>query len=209
MKLESTPHIRLRRANGLINIDYTACDIIGLDQDSGKAAARSYNTIIGVYTRSSNGKIYLENSCSYSQTTAGKHKPRAAALAIHNGYKVISWIKPEVLKEVFFTNINVDEIVKEAETRKLLLKELHDNEYNGKLLKHLKVTGAIKAQKAPESTTYKNGNQLTKYYYSTNFKYVSNITYELNNKAVKVTVKTRNGQAVTNKYKNPIVNIRE
>ena len=61
MFLESTPHINLRKANGLINIDYTACDIIGLDQDSSTAAARSYSTIIGVYTRDETGKkIYLE-----------------------------------------------------------------------------------------------------------------------------------------------------
>lgn len=210
MQLESTPYVTLRKANGLINIDYTACDIIGLSNNNGTAAARSYNTIIGVYTKTSSGKkVYLKNAYSYSQTTAGKHHPRAAAIAEYNGYAVIQEVKPDVLHDLYcYNKYAVDEIIKEAETRNAILQELHNNDNNGTAIKAAKLNGTIKAYKNPESHQYKNGNNLTKYYYRTNFKYVSNVYYELNNKAIKTTVQTRTGTATYNKYVNTIVNIR-
>ena len=217
MFLSETPHIRIRRANGLYNIDYTACDIIGLNQDSSTAAARSYNTIIGVYTRTSSGsRVYLETGAAYSQTTASKHKPRAAAIASYNGFQIIPEIKPDVLREVYFYGKTpVDEIIKEAETRQQLLQELHNNDNNGPTIKDLKVKGIIKAAREPESHQYKNGNHLEKYFYQTKFKYVYNVQYELNQKATKYTRPAFNSptgprpEATGYKVQNRIVNIRE
>lgn len=214
MFLNETPHIKLRKANGLINIDYTACDIIGLsDDDSRPAAARSYSTIIGVYTRTSDDtKIYLETSGVYSTTTAAKHKPRAAAIAAYNNFKIIEGINPDVLHNLYFypsTAPAVEEIIKESEERKQILQALYNNDYNNAVILHAKYSGRISAAREPQSKQYKNGNYQTKYYYKTNFKYIANIQYELNVKAIKYTVQTRTGPAVTNKYNSKIVNIRE
>ncbi|MBQ9011389.1 MAG: hypothetical protein IJ093_01940 [Bacilli bacterium] len=210
MNLESTPYITIRRANGLNYIDYTQCDILGLNDDSSTAAARSYNTIIGVFTRDSTGeKIYLETSGVYSTTTTSKHKPRAAAIATYNNYKIVPEVRPDVLHDLYFYNkYAADEIIKEAQERAAILEELKNQDINGASIKHAKYTGTIKASRNPETTTYKNGNQLVKYYYQTNFKYCSNIYYEVNQKATPYQVQTRTGPAVTNKYKNTIVNIR-
>lgn len=210
MQLESTPYVTLRKAKGLINIDYTACDIIGLSNNNGTAAARSYNTIIGVYTRDSTGnKVYLETSGVYSTTTCGKHKPRAAAIATYNRYQIVPEVRPDILHDLYYySKYSVDDIIKEFQEREAILEELKNNNYNGTAIKTAKLNGTIKAAREPETTQYKNGNNLTKYYYRTNFKYVSNVYYELNNKAIKTTVQTRTGTATTNKYKNQIVNIR-
>lgn len=215
MILESTPYIKLRKSRGLINIDFTQCDIIGLNENSSTAAARSYNTIIGVYTRTSSGqKVYLETSGVYSQTTAAKHKPRAARLAEYNGYNIIKDIKPEILHDIYFYNkYNIDEILKESQQRRELLEELKNNQETGRQLLALSKAGVIKARKLPETKQYKNGNRLVKYYYKTNFKYCSNIYWEVNQKAIKYTRPAFNGPrgprppATGRKYKINIVNI--
>lgn len=216
MFLESTPHVTIRKANGLYNIDYTACDILNAAAP-GPAAARSYNTIIGVYTHDSSGsKVYLETGASYSQTTASKHKPRAAAIASYNGFQIIPEIKPSVLFDLYHYNkIPVDEIIKEAEERRQLLQELHNNNDTGTTIKDLKVKGIIKAAKEPESTPYKNGNHLEKYHYKTDFKYVYNVYYEVNVKTTKYTRPSFNGPtgprpaATGNRITHTIVNIQE
>ena len=216
MFLSETPHISLRNSRGLTYIDYTQCDILNAAAP-GPAAARSYNTIIGVYTRSSNGKkVYLETGANYSQTTASKHKPRAAAIAIYNGFQIIPEIKPDTLREVYFNNkIPVDEIIKESETRRQLFQELHNNDNNGRTIKDLKYKGILKASREPESHQYKNGNHLEKYHYKTDFKYVYNIYYEVNQKSTKYTRPAFNGPtgprppATGYKVQNTIVNIQE
>lgn len=205
MFLESTPYIKLRKARGLINIDYTACDIIGLETE-GPAAARSYNTIIGVYTRSGTGeKIYLETAGSYSTTTAAKHKPRAARLAAHNGYKIITDIKPQVLHDIYFYNkYNVDEILKESQI-------------------HAAAIAAIKTGNSPETVRdikpylktaykrtrkdFKNGNHQTRSWYKLQFKYHAPIYYHINTHVFKETRPAYYGRtgykppATYNKYK--------
>lgn len=216
MLLESTPHISLRNSRGLTYIDYTQCDILNVAAP-GPAAARSYNTIIGVYTHDSTGcKVYLETGAAYSQTTASKHKPRAAAIASYNGFEIIPEIKPEILRQVYFyENIPVDEIIKESQQRRQLLQELRNNDTTGKTIKDLKVKGILKAAKKPESHQYKNGNHLDKYHYKTDFKYVYNIYYEVNQKSTRYTRPAFNGptgprpEATGYKVKNTIVNIQE
>ena len=188
LSLRETPHIRIRKANGLYNIDYTAADIIpGNSINSNHhAAARSYNTIIGVYTEDSTGqKIYLNTAGVYSTTTATKHKPRAAAIASYNNYKIIDNIKPEILHDLFFYNkYNVDDILKEYQERREILKELQDgNHSTGKILDAKYKSIITAARKPADPITYKNGNSKQIYYYKTNFKYFSNIYY-------KVTVRT-------------------
>ena len=210
MLLNDTPYIRLRNNKGLTKIDYTACDIIGLEDGSSTAAARSYSTIIGVYTRSGE-KVYLKNAEKYSVTTAGKHHPRAEAIAIYNGYHVINNVRPDVLYNVYFhpsTAPAVDEIINEAEERRQIIKELRANDPEGAAIIHAKVTGTIKTKKV-ETHQYKNGNNLDKYYCTTNFKFVSNITYEVNIKSTPYRVRTRTGTATTHKYNSQIVNIKE
>lgn len=212
MYLNETPHISLRKANGLINIDYSACDII-FNERNDTAAARSYNTVIGIYTKdNNNNKIYLETAGSYSQTTAGKHKPRARRLAEYNNYKIIPEIKPAIIESVsdfYYKNLNVDEIIKESQERRQILTALYNNEENAAAIKAAKLNGICKARRQPESTSYKNGNYLTKYFYIVEFKYLSSIYYELNSKAIKTQIETRTGTAWTNQYKNQIVNISE
>lgn len=190
MYLESTPYIKLRRANGLINIDYTSCDIIGLRNESSQAAARSYNTIIGVYTRDSTGnKIYLETAGSYSTTTATKHKPRARSLAAYNNYEIIPDIKPEVLHNQYFNNkYYIDEILKESQQRQQLIKQLKDGITTSFLITDLKTKGIIKAARNPETRNYKNGNSETKYYYIVNFKYHAPIYYNVIIKHIKTII---------------------
>ena len=215
MFLSETPHIKIRKAKGLYNVDYTACDILNQNQP-GPAAARSYNTIIGVYTHDSTGcKVYLETGAAYSQTTASKHKPRAAAIAEYNGFQIIPEIKPDVLRQVYlYENIPVDEIIKEAETRDQLLEDLHNNDNNSTTILKLKRAGIIKANRNPQSHQYKNGNHLEKYFYRTNFKYVYNVYYELNVKTTRYTRPQFNGPtgpraaASGNRIKHTIVNIR-
>lgn len=187
MILKETPYIKLRNRNGLKYIDHTQCDIIGLRNESSQAAARSYNTIIGVYTRTGTGeKVYLETAGSYSTTTAGKHKPRAAAIAIHNKYKIIEDIKPEILHDIYFNNkYNIDEILTEAKQRKGLINQLKQGITESFLITDLKVNGNIKAARNPEPHQYKNGNSQTKYYYKVSFKYCSSIYYQVNVKHIK------------------------
>ena len=212
MILRSTPHIKLRKANGLINIDYTACDIL-FNEKEGTAAARSYNTIIGVYCQDkNNNKIYLETAGSYSQTTATKHKPRAAALAAYNNYKIIENVRPETLHNLYYyadynLYLLVEEILKESQQRNAIIKELQNNDETGRQILAAKKAGTIKARKKPESKDYKNGNRQTKYYYVVKFKYLAPVYYELNQKAIKRIVRTRNGEAVTHDYLYNIVNI--
>lgn len=216
MFLSETPHINLRNSRGLTYIDYTQCDILNAAAP-GPAAARSYNTIIGVYTRTSNGsKVYLETGASYSQTTASKHKPRAAAIAIYNGFQIIPEIKPDVLRDVYFYGkIPVDEVIKESQQRRQLVQELRNNDDTGTTIKDLKVKGTIKAAKKPESHQYKNGNHLEKYYYKTDFKYVYNVYYEVNQKSTKYTRPAFNSPtgprpaATGNRITHKIVNIQE
>lgn len=209
MFLSETPHIKLRKANGLLNIDYTAADIIFNNKED--AAARSYNTLIGIYTKDETGrKYYLETAGVYSTTTAAKHKPRARRLASYNNYEIITDIRPEYIHDFnkfYDGTYNITEILQEQQERKDILKALYENENNAAAIIHAKTTGKIKARKAPEGKQFKNGNYLTKYFYVTNFKYFSNIYYELNLKAVKKQVQTRTGPAVTNQYKYNIVNI--
>lgn len=195
MILKETPHIKLRKANGLINIDFTSCDIIGLRDESSQAAARSYNTIIGVYTRdSTDNKIYLETSGVYSTTTAGKHKPRARSLAAYNNYKIILDIKPEILHEQYFNNkYCIDEILTEAKQRQELIKQLKDGITTSFLITDLKVNGVIKAARNPEPHQYKNGNHQTKYYYKVSFKYCAPIYYQVIKKHIVKKVPSYNG----------------
>ena len=213
MFLKSTPYIKLRKANGLLNIDYTKCDIIFNDNI---AAARSYNTIIGVYTRDSTGtKIYLETSGSYSTTTATKHKPRAASIAAYNNYHIVTDIKPEVLKIVYYSKNPeiVDNILKESQQRQELLNELKNNVNDSLLKTHLKVNGTIKADRTPEHKQYKNGNSQTKYYYRSNFQYCQQVTWQENKKHIKKVIPGYNGpkgpkpERTTYTITNNIVNI--
>lgn len=213
MFLKETPHIKLRKANGLINIDYTACDILGLQDDSSTAAARSYNTIIGVYTRDSSGrKVYLETGYAYSTTTATKHKPRALSLAIYNDYKIVTGVHPEVLKNLYFYPAAapaVDEIIKEVDLKTEIIKELRGlktKQINPVL--HARTKGLIKTRKKPESKNFKNGNKETIYYYRTAFNYIVNIYYHKRVHVFKQRLKTGNSKPGTanagssyNKYK--------
>lgn len=206
MNLKSTPHIILRKRNGLLNIDYTACDIIS-NQD--QAAARSYNTIIGVYARDSSGtKYYLETSGVYSTTTAAKHKPRAARLADYNGFRIIENIKPDVLfNQYFYKKYSIDDIIQEAKERQAILQALRDNDTNARSIKAAKLNGTIHARKNPEPHQFKNGNLKTKYYYIAEFKYCSSIFYEVNIKHERKTIETRKGPAETNEVKINICNV--
>lgn len=185
MFLSETPHIKLRKANGLINIDYTACDIIGLQDGSSTAAARSYNTIIGVYARGPDGKkIYLQNGYSYSTTTATKHHPRAAALASHNGYKIIPDIKPEPLHKLAYNYSNrpdLQEILKEVKARDEILKELQDARTKNRpvFFKNKNLYKYVETRRPPESVTYKNGNRETVHHYKTSFNYLIDIYYHV------------------------------
>lgn len=219
MYIKETAHIKLRKANGLINIDYTACDII-FNEKNDTAAARSYNTIIGIFTHdNSSNKIYLETAGVYSTTTATKHKPRAARIADYNGYTIIEGIKPAIIEQVrdFYycplTEEDVDEIKKEAKQRQEILKALYSNNETAAAIKSGKYSGTIKARKAPAGHQFKNGNYLTKYFYKTNFKYLQNIYYEVNVRHVKTKIKGYNGPAgpvpdrKTFKIKRNIVNI--
>ena len=214
MFLESTPYITIRNRNGLKTIDYTSADILGLGEP-GPAAARSYNTIIGIYTTDDDGrKVYLETSGVYSTTTAAKHKPRAASLAIDNGFKVVTGIRPDVLHDLYFyagenQALIIREILQEVETRRQLLGQLRNNINSSFLITDLLVSDKITSRRPPESKQYKNGNRLVKYYYQTNFKYIANIQYEVNQKSIPYTVQTRTGTARTNKYKYDVVTIRE
>ena len=211
MFLNETPYIKLRRTrSGLIYVDYTQLDILGLQDDSSTAAARSYNTIIGVYTRTGSGKkIYLETSGSYSTTTATKHKPRAAAIAIYNNFQVIPEVKPEILHNLYFYNkYNVDEILKEYQERQKIAAAIETRNPDHPGIIDAQVKGLIKAAGLPTATNYKNGNRLVKYYYRTNFKYFSNIYYQVNQKATRRTINKGNrGNFQTNEYKESIVNI--
>ena len=217
MNLRSTPHIKIRRANGLNNIDYTTCDIIGLNDESEKAAARSYNTIIGVYARDSTGKkIYLETGGVYSTTTQGKHKPRARRIAEYNNFKVVSEILPEILHKLYFYNkYNIDAITSEAKERQEILKALYNNEDTAPAILHAKYKNIIECYKPVEKTQYKNGNLKNKYYCKVTFKYCYPIYYELNVKHIKKEIAPyygRNGYkpaTTTNTIIKNIVNIQE
>ena len=111
MFLRSTPHIILRNRNNLLTIDYTAADVIFNNKED--AAARSYSTLIGIYTTDETGrKYYLETAGSYSITTEAKHKNRARRLADYNGYEIIQYIPPMVTlwQQLLKTRISCDNI---------------------------------------------------------------------------------------------------
>lgn len=187
MNLISTPYITIRNRNGLKTIDYTQCDIL---ENENQAAARSYNTIIGVYTRTSTGQqVYLETAGSYSQTTASKHKPRAAAIAAYNNYKIIEDIKPEILfNQYFYNKYCIDEILQESQQRQELIKQLKDGKTSSFLINNLKVNGTITAARDPKTKNYKNGNHQTKYYYKVNFKYSAPVYYEVITKHIETII---------------------
>lgn len=213
MFLEETPYIKLRKANGLINIDYTACDIIGLKEDSSTAAARSYSTIIGIYTSGPDGKkIYLETSGAYSTTTATKHKPRAAAIASYNGYKIIPGINPQALRDLYFYPNNapaIKDILEEVKQHQEILQALKGHETRLNVILDYKVKGIITAAREPETIHYKNGNTDHIYSYRTNFKYISNIQYQERRKAILTIIdKGTKGKFKTYKYSETIQKIR-
>ena len=209
--INETPYINLRNnAHGTRTIDYTQADIIeGIKPHD--AAARSYNTIIGVYTRTNDGqKVYLETSGIYSTTTATKHKPRAARLASYNGYEIVTGIKPETLHNLYFYDkYDVSEILQEAKLKNEILETLKSGHDNGPII-HGQVIGVINSNGTPKTTDYKNGNRDVKYFYKTNFKHVTNIKYEQILKSIPVKInKGQKGQYLTHDYKSYIVNIKE
>ena len=219
--IKETPHIKINKKTG--QIDYTsACISSAWNTEYIKGVTFSYNTIIGVFLKvpycTGYRLYYLETAGVYSQTTASKHKPRAAGIASYNNYDIISDIKPDALQTI--ANAPEDKqqqilkaILKEDQERQDIINQLYSNDDAGGPVLHAIKTGVINHWKRPDSHTFKNGNYQTKYYYKTNFKYLSNIYYELNVKHVKITVPGYNGRngykppAVTNKIIKNIVNI--
>lgn len=175
MILKETPSIKIRKSNGLYVIDYTSCDLI--KNPAGTIAARSYNTIIGIYTTNSDGqKVYYKNCYSYSTTTATKHHPRAERLAAYNNYKIVEGVKPDALFNLYFdpSKVNIKELEQELKNRQ----EIEDAAYNNNfylLYQHQKKDNI--RPEPPESIQYKNGNRLTTHEYRTTFKYIQNISY--------------------------------
>lgn len=211
MNLKETPYIKLRKANGLTWIDYTQCDILTLEDDRNTSAARSYNTIIGIYTDTINGeKVYLETSGVYSTTTAAKHKPRAAAIAAYNNYRIIPEVKPEILHDIYFyEKYSIEAILKEYQERQEISAAIETRNPDHYTILDARTKGQIKPAGLPKTTNYKNGNRLVKYYYKTNFQYFQNIYYQVNQKATRRTInKGTKGNFITNSYKESIVNIR-
>jgi len=175
MILKETPYIKIRNRNGLKYIDYTACDIIGLRPESNQAAARSYNTIIGVYTRDSTGrKYYFQTSGSYSTTTATKHKPRAAGIAAYNNYIIVDDVHPKILNDLYFYNkYNVDEIIQEAKIRTEIINTIRSNPDTSIFFKNKKCYDYITFNNRT-GKDYQNGNRQEVTIYKTNFKYLYN-----------------------------------
>lgn len=215
MFLNETPHISLRKnTNGNYQIDFCSAEILTPFKGTETAAARSYSTIIGIYTRDESGKkIYLETSGVYSTTTATKHKPRAAAIASHNGYKIISNINPQVLRDLYFYPDNapaIKDILEEVKQHREILQALKGHESRLNVILDYKVKGIITAAKEPETIHYKNGNTDHIYSYKTNFKYISNIQYQERRKAIKTIIdKGTKGKFKTYKYSETIQKIRE
>lgn len=175
MILKETPHIKLRNSKGHVYIDYTACDI--LENPAGVIAARSYSTIIGIYTSSSSGqKVYYKNCYGYSTTTSTKHHPRAERLAAYNGYQIQEGINPKTLHNLYFNpaQVNIKELEEELKNRR----EIEDAAYNNNfylLYQHQKKDNI--RPEPPESIQYKNGNRLVRQEYKTRFKYIQNISF--------------------------------
>ena len=197
MYLEETPYIKLRYARGLLNIDYTSCDIIFNENHAG---ARSYNTIIGVYAIINGKKYYFETSGVYSQTTAGKHKPRARDIAIYNGFEVIENIKPDILFDLYFKSININALFKELQQKEDLIKYLKLQDYktchqiNSQAawdgLRIYDLRQLIKnSETNKKETIYKNGNTKTVKQYRTKFNYLSDLYYKITSRSKKTTIK--------------------
>lgn len=175
MILKETPYIKIRKANGLYNIDYTSCDLI--KNPAGTIAARSYNTLIGVYTINSDGqKVYYKNCYGYSTTTSTKHHPRAERLAAYNNYKIVEGINPDTLFNLYFdlSKVNIKQLEEELKNRREIEAAIINKDYH-KLYQYQR-PGIIRPE-APESTNYKNGNRLVKQEYKTRFKYIQNISF--------------------------------
>ena len=174
IKLESTPYVKIRKANGLLNIDYTACDIFSIENI---AIARSYNTFIGIYAAGPDGKkYYFKNSNSYSSTTATKHHPRAQEIAIYNGYNTVVEVRPETLYKIYNATPEtrpelLKQILYESQIKDEIKTAINNNEY---IYKNINVFDYIKLV-TRKHTPYKNTNFKDVYLYQTNFKYISNI----------------------------------
>ena len=173
MELNETPYIKIKR-NG--QIDNTAATIAELNNNI--QIVYSYNTIIGAFIQYYDKRIYLKDSCSYSTTTAGKHHPRAAAIANHNHFKII-----EVKHKTIIKAINNPEILKgifqEVEIKNQILKALYENNH---FFKNLKCYDYIEARRK-EHKEFKNSNFKNIYYKKTTFKYLPQIYYKVTHHA--------------------------